>query len=234
VGVYGGAQAHRQGVTARFLNKVLSSISVSSITDGLVAVLCVQGENTLGADYLVGVAFSTTTDGLSVVHDTLRHWSNGTCLTSDSAHQAWDSSLRVPAPVGQNGTNTSSHNGKNRRSAVKRAECRYIRVVAGDGCDTLASKSSKCGISGADFTTYNPGSTICSTLREGQAVCCDSGFPPDLRPRPDAGFNCAAYTSQSGDYCAKLAATYQITVEEIEEYNRMTWDGMVAKCYGPT
>jgi LysM repeat protein len=43
-----------------------------------------------------------------------------------------------------------------------RADCRTITVVSGDSCGALATK---CGITAAQFTTFNPSSTLCSTLQ---------------------------------------------------------------------
>jgi hypothetical protein len=54
-------------------------------------------------------------------------------------------------------------------------------------------------------------------------VCCSSGSLPNLTPKPGADGSCASYTIQSGDYCVKIAATYQITVDQIEQYNKKTW-----------
>jgi len=65
--------------------------------------------------------------------------------------------------------------------ASKRATCSYIRVESGDGCASLAVK---CGISGAAFTTYNPGATFCSTLQPGDYVCCSAG-DRYVEPTPD-------------------------------------------------
>ncbi|KAM7213574.1 hypothetical protein V8F06_011071 [Rhypophila decipiens] len=230
LGVYGGAQAHRQGVTAELLDKLLSNIATNGISEGLTAELCVGDDNGhLGADYIVGVAVSTKDDGLRVVQEAVRHWSNSTCLTSSP--KTWANfSLRVPTPINKNTTLGAGNNNNNNNTTTlrqqqqqgltKRADCRYIRVVQGDGCGSLASK---CGISGADFTKYNPSSTLCGNLKEGQAVCCSSGTLPDLSPKPGADGSCASYTVQAQDYCQKIAATNMITMAQLDEYNKNTW-----------
>lgn len=48
----------------------------------------------------------------------------------------------------------------------KRADCRYISVVSGDGCASLATK---CGITPAQFTSFNP-QLSCSTLQVDQVI----------------------------------------------------------------
>jgi GH18 family chitinase len=106
------------------------------------------------------------------------------------------------------------------RALHGRAECRTVQVVSGDSCAALATR---CGISGADFTKYNPGSTFCSTLRPGQHVCCSSGDLPDFRPQPNEDGSCYSYQVKANDNCADLAAAYSLTLDDIEEFNKKTW-----------
>ena len=107
----------------------------------------------------------------------------------------------------------------------KRAECRYITVINGDGCASLVSK---CGISTADFTKFNPNPNLCSTLRAGDYVCCSQGDPhtdpkPDP-PKPGPDGTCATHLIVPDDNCAKLAKQYGITVDDIERFNKgRTW-----------
>ncbi|KAK4252203.1 class V chitinase [Corynascus novoguineensis] len=98
--------------------------------------------------------------------------------------------------------------------------CSYIFVEPGDSCGALASR---CGISDADFTKYNPGSNFCSTLMPKQPVCCSEGDLPDLKPKPNADGTCASYTVQPGEYCALIAENHYISVADIESYNAQTW-----------
>ncbi|KAH8812879.1 class V chitinase-like protein [Xylogone sp. PMI_703] len=100
------------------------------------------------------------------------------------------------------------------------ATCTTIQVVSGDSCASLASK---CGISPANFTAYNPSPTLCSSLTPGQHVCCSSGSLPDYTPTPYPNGTCSSWLVQPGDYCAYLAAEFSITVDEIEAYNNNTW-----------
>lgn len=107
----------------------------------------------------------------------------------------------------------------------KRASCRYIQVVAGDGCASLAAK---CGIRGSDFTTFNPKPNLCSTVQVGDYVCCSAG-DPYTPPKPDPPAQipdgtCASYLIQNTDTCAGLATQYGLTVDQIELYNKgKTW-----------
>jgi chitinase len=100
------------------------------------------------------------------------------------------------------------------------APCSTIQVVSGDTCATLAAR---CQISAADFTKYNPRSTLCSSLAIGQYICCSAGPLPDLTPRPAADGSCFSYSVQPGDYCAKIAAEHQTTTANIEAANQQTW-----------
>ncbi|TFA97437.1 hypothetical protein CCMA1212_010831 [Trichoderma ghanense] len=100
------------------------------------------------------------------------------------------------------------------------AVCSYILVKSGDSCASLASR---CGISAANFTKYNPSSTLCSTLKVGEPVCCSSGSLPNLTPQKNPDGTCASYTVKSGDYCALIAQNNYITVDNIETYNAKTW-----------
>jgi hypothetical protein len=111
------------------------------------------------------------------------------------------------------------------RHMHKRAECRYVTVVADDGCGSLIAK---CGISNADFTKFNPASNLCSSLQAGDYVCCSSG-DPHTDPKPDppkqgSDGTCATHLIVENDSCSKLAKQYGITVDDIEKWNKgRTW-----------
>jgi hypothetical protein len=89
--------------------------------------------------------------------------------------------------------------------------------VSGNGCVSLAAK---CGTWGSDFTTFNPKTNLCSTLKEGDYVCYSTGNaytpPRPDAPKPNADDTCAAYLSQNTDICAKLA----IAVNQIGSFNK--------------
>ncbi|KAG7287400.1 hypothetical protein NEMBOFW57_006911 [Staphylotrichum longicolle] len=98
--------------------------------------------------------------------------------------------------------------------------CKTRQVVLGDDCGSLANK---CGISGDDFTKANPQNGLCSTLAEGQHVCCSQGKLPDLRPKKNADGYCAVYHTKKDDNCAKIAASNMLNVTELEKFNKNTW-----------
>ncbi|KAL2193085.1 hypothetical protein P885DRAFT_46060 [Corynascus similis CBS 632.67] len=98
--------------------------------------------------------------------------------------------------------------------------CKTRQVVLGDDCGSLANK---CGISANDFTKANPQSGLCSSLAEGQHVCCSQGKLPDLRPKKDADGYCAVYQTKDDDNCAKIAASHMLNVTELEKFNKNTW-----------
>jgi hypothetical protein len=98
--------------------------------------------------------------------------------------------------------------------------CKTRSVVDGDDCGSLASK---CGISAADFTKVNTKTNLCSTLAEGQQVCCSNGKMPDLKPKPDANGNCATYVTKKDDNCSKIAASRDLNATALEDFNKKTW-----------
>ncbi|CAI6236404.1 unnamed protein product [Periconia digitata] len=98
--------------------------------------------------------------------------------------------------------------------------CKTREVVSGDLCGSLASK---CGISLNDFLQVNTKPNFCNSLFVGQKVCCTAGNFPDLKPKPDDKGNCATYTIKQNDSCSKIAATLDLTVSELETFNKGTW-----------
>ncbi|KAB5562953.1 glycoside hydrolase family 18 protein [Coniochaeta sp. 2T2.1] len=125
---------------------------------------------------------------------------------------ASNSSAAWPSPMSRFRVRVRTEHQAGRSVFSKRAVCWYIAVVSGYGCALLAAK---CGIWGSDFTTFNAKTNFCSTLKEGDYVCCSAGgaYTP-LRldaPKPNADGTCAAYFIQNTDICVKLAAIYSIT-----------------------
>ncbi|KAH6617398.1 glycoside hydrolase family 18 protein [Chaetomium tenue] len=96
----------------------------------------------------------------------------------------------------------------------------YNLVQPGDGCDSLATR---CGITGAQFTEYNPDPALCSTLAPRQPVYCSSGPLPNVSPQPSPDGACAVHVVQKGDTCSDIANNNYITVDDIEQWNLQTW-----------
>lgn len=97
-----------------------------------------------------------------------------------------------------------------------------------------ASMATKCGVSGADFTKFNPKQDLCSSLQPGQHVCCGRGDLPDFTPKPGADGSCHAYAVQRDDSCAVIAAANSLTVAKLEEFDKQTWgwNGCKLLCIG--
>ncbi len=104
------------------------------------------------------------------------------------------------------------------------AECTTITVKAGDGCFSL---SQACGISGDDFTKFNPGKDLCATLVPGQKVCCTAGDLPDSTPKPNPDGSCKTYTVVAGDSCWEIGTKFGVGVTQLEAFNKenAAWKG---------
>lgn len=99
--------------------------------------------------------------------------------------------------------------------------CKTVKVVSGDGCESLAGK---CDLKPADFTKLHSGDKdFCSKLVVGQAVCCTRGKLPDIKPQPGADGSCAKYTIKNDDGCAAIAAAHGLKQSDIMEFNKKTW-----------
>ncbi|KAL4756852.1 LysM peptidoglycan-binding domain-containing protein [Aspergillus foveolatus] len=98
-------------------------------------------------------------------------------------------------------------------------ECRTEVVGEGDSCAALAER---CGISGADFTKYNPDKRPCSSL---PWPACLFLFwrPPRLHPKRDDDGSCATTIVSDGQSCATVAAANSLTNDDIEDFNKGTW-----------
>ncbi|KAF2223869.1 hypothetical protein BDZ85DRAFT_296027 [Elsinoe ampelina] len=166
----------------------------------------------------------SSASGLPDIQRAVRSWSDAQCVPGlDKTKKAW--LMETIATSSPDLETPSSSNSNNANSSVPlrllpRADCRIIRVVSGDSCASLASA---CGISGNQFMSYNTKNNLCATLAVGQPVCCSSGTLPDIRPRPNQNGDCAPYTVVSGDYCAKIAASNSLTIEELLRFNTKTW-----------
>ncbi|PTB79573.1 glycoside hydrolase family 18 protein [Trichoderma longibrachiatum ATCC 18648] len=222
VGVYAGSGVASQGVLASVVQKLNSEIQSSGqVAEDLVAQVC--GSKT-PARYTLGI-FATTKGHLGAVQRSVQSWKNGTCVSTSSMGNAnvkssWNSvTYLAPSSSHSNSTSISS-SGKPKKPLLARADCRTIQVEAGDSCESLATE---CGITPAQFTQYNPSSSLCGALTPGQHVCCSSGTLPDFTPKPDDKGNCYSYLVKDGDSCASIGAAYDLTNAQIESFNKKTW-----------
>ncbi|KAL1841513.1 hypothetical protein VTJ49DRAFT_7004 [Mycothermus thermophilus] len=190
----------------------------SSLSNRTVAQLCSSGRL---ADRSLGIAIDTTAD-LAALQKTALSWSQGDRVAVDgnTLKTTGDiQGLRVLEVAGEPST----------RKLGKRATCRYIEVVPGDGCWALVER---CGISTADFYRFNPKPDLCSTLMPGYYICCSEGDPyvPELPPlpeppRPQPDGTCATHLIQNGDTCDSIARQYGVTIDDLERWNRGKTDG---------
>lgn len=255
VGVFVGSGLHSQGVISSILKKFMTQIE----TDGTIAEetliqLC-KGST---ARYSLGV-FASTEGDLVSVQKAIQSWSNGSCITSmEESTRNWQSLSFTVASSNQNLSSLSnstystgnailpgakrsashpqhaySHSYLHYGRAVKTQlqarddsdECTTIQAISGDDPTSLASE---CGITVAEFDEYNSSLNM-TDLQAGQHVCCTNGTMPDYTPKPDSDDNCYSYTVQTDDTCTALAAAYDITVAEIEDWNtgsNGTWGWM--------
>ena len=182
--------------------------------------LCEEGYD---STHVIG-AMTTSNGTFAPIQSAIEAWANATCLSfSGSTKFAGSAEFTTPLLHGNHPTTNSTllaHNLVQQRVARAEGECTTVQVDAGNSCADLAVK---CGISGADFTTYNPGADFCSTLKPKQHVCCSRGNLPDLRPQPNHDGSCKAYQVQANDNCASLAAEYSLQTGNLEKFNMNTW-----------
>ncbi|KAG5790187.1 hypothetical protein H9Q69_010751 [Fusarium xylarioides] len=152
---------------------IIAIHSGDAIDNGPIAELCGDDRN---ADYTFGIAIDST-GNLASVQKAIASWSNGTCFaagqptTKLSGVQVFEAPL-IPLGHG-NSTKRSARSHKHTHGHAHlhkheaRATCKAISVIGGDSCGSLASK---CGITAANFSKYNPNKELCSTLQPGQRI----------------------------------------------------------------
>jgi hypothetical protein len=239
VGIYAGRGIVNRGFAVGALGDFISRVETNGMSQTLLFQRCGNG---LSSDVTMGIVADTSggLKALNTVKDMVSHWRRAECVTdgvdgtSDFKNTTvWLTAVAADLLAGGGSQNaTVSLNGtaglsRTRRTAPLRrasqaaaAECTTTEVHTGDSCGSLATK---CGISGADFTKYNSKSDLCSTLAEGQHVCCSSGSLPDFAPKPNADGSCATYHIQAGEGCSVIAAKFSITIDKLESFNKETW-----------
>lgn len=238
VGLYVGKAIQSLSSVTGALKSLEQSLTATNETTGTVALeLCGTHYD---ADHIIGF-IATSNTSFAPVQQVLQSWSKATCIDYNSTQTfvspvAFTTPLTIPAvnttvssnssTIAARGLHGHSHSHDSRSPAhvraflTPRADCTTVQVVAGDSCASLATK---CGISAADFTTYNPSSSLCSGLTPGQHVCCSSGTLPSFAPKPNSDGSCYSYSVVANDNCANLAASYDLTNALIESFNNETW-----------
>jgi LysM domain len=158
-------------------------------------------------------------NNLEGVQESLQRWKRGECVPQLENRGTAEEFLVVfkspsTLPVG------SDLRRRNDNNIRRRDDCRTIQVKDRDLCDNLAAE---CGISVDQFYSYNGGPGMCSNLRIKQHVCCSAGTLPDFRPNQNTDGTCAVYYVNRGDICADIAASFGLSVADIESFNQNTW-----------
>ncbi|EMT60851.1 Killer toxin subunits alpha/beta [Fusarium odoratissimum] len=217
VGLYIGDKVVPSSVANVVIEALVKRLRESGMPRRLGVQLCGDGRN---SDYTSGIMIDTKPGPASLINAqvAVSGWSNATCIDGFQ-HSSNFGSFLIETIKGD--TAVSRPSNSTSPKLAKRAECKTIQVKSGDGCGDLAQR---CGIKAADFTKYNSQTkNLCSTLIDGQHVCCSSGDLPDFRPKPKPDGSCATYTVESGDFCNKIAAANSLKVEDIESFNKNTW-----------
>ncbi|EXK32523.1 hypothetical protein FOMG_12692 [Fusarium oxysporum f. sp. melonis 26406] len=217
VGLYIGDKVVPSSVANVVIEALVKRLRESGMPRRLGVQLCGDGRN---SDYTSGIMIDTKPGPASLINAqvAVSGWSNATCIDGFQHSSNFGSFLIETI---KKDTAVSRPSNSTAPKLSKRAECRTIQDKSGDGCGDLAER---CGIKAADFTKYNSQTkNLCSTLIDGQHVCCSSGDLPDFRPKPKPDGSCATYTVESGDFCNKIAAENSLKVEDIESFNKNTW-----------
>ncbi|KXX78980.1 Killer toxin subunits alpha/beta [Madurella mycetomatis] len=216
IGLYIGQSLLNQAISESALRILYDNLAnLNASTPSLAMQLCGPGYDSV---HTFGVMVASNAK-FAAIQDAILTWSNATCL-SLAGFISFPGRVKFITPLLPTNGTTQSNSTIHTRALYARAVCRTVQVESGDSCASLATK---CGISGPDFTKYNPGSSLCSTLKPKQHVCCSSGDLPDFRPKPNADGSCHSYQVKRGDNCASLAAEYSLTLEEIEDFNKNSW-----------
>ncbi|UKZ76853.1 hypothetical protein TrVFT333_004568 [Trichoderma virens FT-333] len=214
VGLYSGAEVAQSSVSA-----MLSTFRDQAQHGGTAFQVC----KTERAALTFGVYAASFPD-LGVVQAAVKSWTNGLCLSGSTPSAGMNIDILV-STISTNTTNTPLHSNstlgvKGPRTLYARADCKTQQVKFGDGCADLATR---CGISSANLTKFNPQANFCSTLKPNQYYCCTAGTLPDMRPKPNPDGSCHSYKVAAGDDCYSIANSFGITEANIDSFNKKTW-----------
>jgi hypothetical protein len=218
IGLYIGQGLLNQGLGASALKIFHDNIENLNVSTQTLAMQLCKPE--YDSTHIFGI-MATSRGTFTPIQDAIKSWANATCLEFEGSTK-FPGTAQFTTPLLHTIRTATINSTVVTRKLRARAdgECRTAQVEAGNGCADLAAK---CGISGADFTKYNPGSTFCSTLKPKQHVCCSEGKLPDFSPKPDPDGSCYKYQVKENDNCDNLAAEYSLTRDDLEEFNKNTW-----------
>lgn len=239
VGVFAGSGFADQGVLNIALEKLRGDLLGSgAVAEQTVVQLCSNST----ARYNFGI-YVATDGNFGPVQHALQSWKNGGCVDIKAGIMDWQtvtfaSPLALNSSLGRNNTTaihhkfSGGHGSRVRSSSTdltgQEDGCNAITVAAGDDHDTLARE---CGITSTEFAKYNPSLPTSNGFQMGQLVCCGTRVVAGAKnavsliaaPQADGNGYCYAYTVKTGDNCASLSASYGVTNDDIEEWNKETW-----------
>ena len=231
LGVFGGAEVHQHGLTTEVLNKFIEYAEQRSVSKTTLVQLC-EGDGR-GADYGVGI-IAGSSKNFALIQDTIKTWADGKCVADVGGDDEWMKvTIRVPKAEPQSPNSTEivteedatspAHIWSRSRMAVvdlaPRAECRSIKVEAGDGCWALADR---CKITQANLVKFNPRKDFCNTLVIGEPVCCTTGTLPETIPPGNSDGTCKTRNVVSGDSCGSLASKCGLSSNDFMKVNTKT------------
>ncbi|KAL8333671.1 hypothetical protein RB593_003384 [Gaeumannomyces tritici] len=219
IGVYIGQGLLNQGISDSALETFQNNFDILNVTAPSLAMqLCGPGYDSTQTFGVMVTSNATFTP----IQTAMQTWANATCLTFLGS-QSFAGKATFTLPLINNTSLSFGHGtspGSTRANSTLRA--RADSLLRGPHSPLQeADLAVRCGISGADFTRYNP--DICASLKPKQYVCCSSGTLPDMRPKPLANGQCFSYTIEDNDNCSNLGAQFGLTMDEIEEFNKNTW-----------
>ncbi|RDH28098.1 hypothetical protein BDQ94DRAFT_175094 [Aspergillus welwitschiae] len=218
LGAFVGSQMQKgsdkdSGILGLFLNKIQQGELNKS---GVMMQVC---ESDRAAAYTLGVVAEANPDpsrALSAVREALATWDTGKCASGYSG--SFSSTMSVGEVVDE---------GQNDSPVPVVTEPAYIDVPINIRTEWVCYMTNTAEQHAPPFesttATYNPSSTLCSSLLAGQHVCCSAGTLPDYSPQPNADGTRATYNVQNNDGCSKIVAAKSITVDDIEEWNKKSW-----------
>ncbi|KAL5346705.1 hypothetical protein ACLOAV_008412 [Pseudogymnoascus australis] len=212
LGVYAGSGIQSQGIATTVLRQFAAHVEANGMSKSLLVQLCAT--NGRSSKFALGIVASANAN-LSFVQETVMSWSHGKCITRYDKAAVWQN-ITFLSPTPPSWTENTPTVAQLPRGIHLRTTCRSIVVDATDTCGSLAVE---CGITAAQFTAYNPCSTLCSTLTEGQHVCCSSGTLTGLASKLNANGTCHSYLVRGGDSCEKIARANSLTVAKLETFN---------------
>ncbi|OBT66981.1 hypothetical protein VE03_04242 [Pseudogymnoascus sp. 23342-1-I1] len=218
LGLYASSGIQSQGIATTALQQFGAYVEANGVSESLLVQLCATKGRS--SRFAFGIIVNTNAN-LSSVQHTIKTWGHGKCITEYDKAAAWQN-VTFMAPTTPTRTNSTLTAVQVTRGLHARAPCTTILVHPLDDCGSLAAD---CGITPAQFTVYNPSTTLCGNLKEGQPVCCSSGTLPDT-PKQNSDGTCHSYFVNLGDTCSKLAAKYGLTTALIQSFNVKTWGWM--------